>query len=147
MNTLAPLTADARELARGVARALDRQGWRSIAEFPLVSGRRADLIALDEGGRFLIVEIKTTAADYRADRKWREYLDYCDWFSFAVPESFPTVLLPPEVGLIVADAFDAVSHRPAFAAPPLAPARRRQLLIRFGRAGADRLRRTLDPGL
>lgn len=145
MNTVVPLDPDARVLARGVARALDRQGWRSIAEFPLVSGRRADLIALDEGGRFLIVEIKTSAADFRADRKWREYLDYCDWFSFAVPETFPVSLLPPEVGLIVADAFDAVSHRPAFASPPLAPARRRQLLIRFGRASADRLRRTIDP--
>jgi hypothetical protein len=145
MNAVEPLSADARTIARGVARALDRQGWRSVAEFPLVSGRRADIIALDEGGRFLIIEIKTSAADYRGDRKWREYLDYCDWFSFAVPETFPLSLLPPEVGLIVADSFDAVSHRPAFAAPPLAPARRRQLLIRFGRACADRLRRTIDP--
>ena len=84
MMAVEPLPQDARSLARGVARALERQGWRSLAEFPLVSGRRADLIALDEGGRFLIVEIKTTAADFRADRKWREYLDYCDWFSFAV---------------------------------------------------------------
>jgi hypothetical protein len=141
-----PLAPDARQLARGLARALDRQGWRSLLEFPLASGRRADLIAIDEGGRFLIVEIKTTAGDYRADRKWREYLDYCDFFAFAVPEGFPVSLLPPEVGLIMADAYDAVSHRPAMPAPaPLASARRRQMLIRFSRAGADRLRRLLDP--
>jgi hypothetical protein len=141
-----PLAPDARLLARGLARALDRQGWRSLLEFPLASGRRADLIAVDEGGRFLIVEIKTTAGDYRADRKWREYLDYCDFFAFAVPEGFPVSLLPPEVGLIMADAYDAVSHRPAMPAPaPLASARRRQMLIRFSRAGADRLRRLLDP--
>jgi len=39
------------------------------------------------------------------------------------------------------------SLRPPVAAPaPLAPARRRQLLIRFARLGADRLRRgLLDP--
>lgn len=141
-----PLSPDARALARGVSRALDRQGWRCLIEFPLASGRRADIMAMDEGGRFLIVEIKTSAADYRADRKWREYLDYCDWFAFAVPPEFPVGLLPAEVGLIVADAYDAVSHRPAMAAPTaLHPSRRRQVLIRFARAGADRLRRLLDP--
>lgn len=141
-----PLAPDARALARGVARALDRQGWRCLVEFPLASGRRADLMALDESGRFLIIEIKTSAADYRADRKWREYLDYCDWFAFAVPAGFPVGLLPPDVGLIVADAYDAVSHRPAMPAPTtLNPARRRQVLIRFARASADRLRRLLDP--
>lgn len=145
VNAREPLSADARALSRGLARALDRQGWRSLIEFPLASGRRADLIAVDEGGRFLIVEIKTSAADYRADRKWRDYLDYCDWFAFAVPEGFPVGLLPTEVGLIMADAYDAVSHRPAMAAPALAPQRRRQLLIRFARASADRLRRALDP--
>ena len=150
MNTPAPaaaepLSPDARALARGVMRALDRQGWRCLMEFPLSSGRRADVMALDEGGRFLIIEIKTSAADYRSDRKWREYLDYCDWFAFAVPAEFPVGMLPPEVGLVVADAYDAVTHRPAMAAAPLNPARRRQVLIRFARASADRVRRLIDP--
>lgn len=136
----------ARLLARGVARWLERQGWRSLAEFTLPSGRRADLVALDEAGRLLIVEIKTSAADYRSDRKWREYLDYCDWFAFAVPENFPVGLLPPETGLIVADAYEAASHRPAMAAPqPPVPARRRQMHIRFARLAAERLTRLIDP--
>lgn len=140
------LAPEARLLARGVARWLDRQGWRSLTEFPLASGRRVDLMAVDEAGRFLIVEIKTSPGDYRADRKWREYLDYCDWFAFAVPEEFPVGLLPAEVGLIVADGFEAVSRRPAMPAPAaLPPARRRQLVIRFGRAAAERLRRLTDP--
>ena len=50
----------AQRLLRGVARALDRQGWRSLAEFPLGNGRRADVMALDARGRFMIVEIKTS---------------------------------------------------------------------------------------
>ena len=145
MNDGAPLIIDARAIARGVGRALDRLGWRSLVEFPLASGRRADVIALDEAGRFMIVEIKSSAADYRADHKWREYLDYCDLFSFAVPADFPMSLLPGEIGLMVADAYDAVSWRPPVAAPAMAPARRRQLLIRFARASAERLRRHDDP--
>jgi len=39
-----------------------------------------------------------------------------------------------------------VSRRPAMPAPaPLPPARRRQLIIRFGRTAAERLRRLVDP--
>jgi hypothetical protein len=140
------LAPEAQALARGVARWLCRQGWRTLTEFILASGRRADVIGLDDVGRFLIVEIKTSPADYRADRKWREYLDYCDWFAFAVPEQFPVSLLPQETGLMIADAYEAVSPRAAMAAPqPMPPARRRQQLIRFGRVAADRLVRITDP--
>lgn len=139
--------AAAQRIARGVGRALDRQGWRSLAEFPLANGRRADLIAVDPRGRFLIVEIKTSVQDFRADRKWREYLDYCDLFLFAVPPAFPLALLPSETGILVADAYDAATERAAYNCPPLAPARRRQLLIEFARLSSDRLRRLLDPEL
>jgi hypothetical protein len=55
-------------------------------------------------------------------------------------------LLPPETGLMIADAYEAVSPRPAMAAPQaMPPARRRQQLIRFGRIAADRLIRITDP--
>jgi hypothetical protein len=143
---LALLPPEAAIIARGLMRHLDRHGWRSVCEFSLASGRRADVIGVDEGGRILIVEIKTSAADYRSDRKWREYLEYCDLFSFAVPDGFPLALLPEETGLLVVDGYDAVAHRPAAIAPAaLAPARRRQVLLRFARVAADRLRRQLDP--
>jgi hypothetical protein len=145
-EAVATLAPEAAALARGLMRHLDRQGWRSVTEFSLASGRRADVIGVNEGGQILIVEIKTCAADYRSDRKWREYLEYCDLFSFAVPDGFPLALLPAETGLLVADAYDAVAHRPAATAPSaLAPARRRQVLLRFARVAADRLRRQLDP--
>jgi hypothetical protein len=141
------LPPDAVLIARGLMRALDRQSWRCLTEFSLASGRRADIIAVDEAGRFLIVEIKSSAADYRSDRKWQDYLEYCDLFAFAVGPQFPLALLPAEVGLFVADGYDAIARRAPVAMPaPLAPARRRQLLIRFGRVAADRLRRGLiDP--
>ena len=34
-------------------------------------------------------EIKSSLEDFRTDRKWRDYLDYCDSFFFAVAEDFP----------------------------------------------------------
>lgn len=131
-------------LARGVCRALGRLGYASLVEFPLANGRRADVLALGKGGDLLIVEIKSSVADFRADRKWTAYRDYADRLYFAVPHEFPRALIPQECGLMVADAFDAETVRDGDTTP-LAAARRRAVTLRFGLAAAIRLRRLLDP--
>ena len=132
-------------LARGIARALFHRGFESLMEFPLGNGRRADVLALDGAGRFTLVEIKTSEADFRADSKWPEYLEYCDCFYFAVPEDFPAAILPPDHGLLVADAYGAEELRPSAELPPLHPSRRRTQILSFALLGAGRLQRLVDP--
>src|SRR5262249_9572389 len=77
-------------------RHLGALGYGTLTEFPLSSGRRVDVIGLDGQGGVVIVEIKSSVEDYRGDRKWSEYLEFCDAFYFAVPEGFPQELLPPD---------------------------------------------------
>jgi hypothetical protein len=55
----------------------------------------------------LIVEIKSCAADFRADRKWRDYAASCDRLYFAISEQTPVNVMPTEAGLIVADPYGA----------------------------------------
>src|SRR5437588_9286735 len=86
-------------LARGVCRALDQLGYASLTEFPLASGQRADILALGRTGDLIIVEIKRSVADLRADRKWVGYHDFADRLYFAVPNDFPALLIPVECGL------------------------------------------------
>src|SRR3712207_7706267 len=47
-----------------------------------------------------IIEIKSSVADFRADEKWPDYRDFCDRFSFAVPENYPTGILPADAGVV-----------------------------------------------
>ena len=131
-------------LARGVCRTLEQLGYACLVEFPLANGRRADVIALGKTGELVIVEIKSSIADFRADRKWTFYRDFADRFYFAVPNEFPSVLIPEDCGLIVADGFGAALLRHG-APTPLAGARRRAVMLRFAFAAASRLRRQLDP--
>jgi hypothetical protein len=131
-------------LGRGVCRALDQLGYASLAEFPLANRRRADILALGPGGDLIIVEIKTSVADFRADQKWGRYRDFADRFYFAVPDTFPAALIPEDCGLIVADAFAASLIRNG-SPNALAPARRRAVTLRFALTAAARLRRYLDP--
>ena len=131
-------------LERGICRALQQLGYASLIEFPLINGRRADVLGLGKSGDLLIVEIKSSVADFRADRKWTTYLDFADRFYFAVPNNFPQGLIPEECGLMVADAFGAALLRDS-RTTPLNSNRRRALTLRFARIAAGRLHRCLDP--
>src|SRR4029453_13736368 len=120
-----------------------RQDLLAICEVPLPNGRRADMVALDTSGLLTIVEIKVSRADLVGDGKWRDYLDYCDRFYWAVPQSLCALLdgehfLPQEAGLLVADRYDAAIVREA-SLRPLAPARRKAEWLNFARRAARRL--------
>jgi hypothetical protein len=131
-------------LARGVCRALEQLAYTSLVEFQLANGRRADILALGKSGDLVIVEIKSSVADFRADRKWTAYRDFSDRLYFAVPNDFPRALIPEECGLMVADPFGAALLRDG-STTSLSPGRRRALTLRFARIAAARLRRCLDP--
>ena len=134
----------AAEIVRGVARALAAADQAVVAEVPLANGRRADLVALDRGGTITLIEVKASRADFVADRKWQDYLDYCDRFYFAVAAGFPLELLPPDEGLILAERFAGEILRAARLRCLSAP-RRKAMLIRIARAAAGRLQAVLDP--
>lgn len=131
-------------LARGVCRFLTESGAAPLTEFAPASGKRLDVIALARDGAVIVVECKASIADFRADRKWTGYLEWCDEFYFATPEEFPLELLPEEEGVISADAFGAEILRPA-RPRRLAPARRKALTLRIARTAAERLRAAIDP--
>ena len=134
----------AQRLSRGVCRALSALAYAALTEFPLSSGRRVDVIAVNGAGETVIVEIKTSTADYRYDRKWNEYLEFCDAFYFAVPSAFPLTLLPADCGLLIADDYGAeILRRPA--AQPMNGSRRRAQTLRLAIAAMQRLGRLIDP--
>jgi hypothetical protein len=131
-------------IARGVRRLLRTRGFSSVTELPLIDGRRADIVAVNSEGEVLIVEIKSSPADLRADRKWRDYVACCDRLYFAISEATPIEIAPPDAGLIIADPYGAEILREADL-KRMASASRRALLLRFARAAADRLHRLADP--
>ena len=130
-------------IARGVCRALSELGFSCLTEFTTKERLRMDVLALGRKGELWCVEVKSCRADFQSDAKWQGYLGWCDRFFFAVPESFPTELLPAGHGLILADRFGGEIVRPAPDAT-LAPARRKAMTLQFARVAADRLLRSAD---
>lgn len=133
------------KVQRGVMRLLRAtHDFSCFAEVPLSNGRRADVLGIGPKGEIWIVEIKSSLIDYRVDAKWPNYKDFCDRFYFAKPPELDAAIFPEDEGLIVADGHGAEILRPA-RDEPLAPARRKALLLRLVRMGADRVHQLMDP--
>ncbi len=143
---MAPEDLAAARIARGSQHLLGRLGFCALPEMTLGNQRRADLLGIGPAGEIWIVEVKSGIADFRSDAKWPDYLEYCDYFSFAVDEAFPGNLIPAQAGLIVADGFDGAVLRPA-PRRSLAPARRKAVTLRFARLAATRLSLNLAAGI
>ena len=131
-------------IARGTARLLRSLGFSCISELPLPSGRRADLVALNERGEIWIVEIKSSVEDLRADQKWHEYRAHCDRLFFAFTQDLPCEIFPEDTGLIIADAYGAHLHCEAPEHRLPAPTRK-LMTVRFAMAAAQRINRLVDP--
>lgn len=131
---------------RGVMRLL-REGYdmACYAEVPLANGRRADVLAVGAKGEIWIVEIKSSLVDFQVDRKWPEYREFSDRFFFAKPPELDAAIFPEREGLIVADGHDGAILRPS-PDTPLVPARRKALMLKLARLGADRIHALMDPG-
>jgi hypothetical protein len=150
MQSLHVLPPDGRQseaalaIRRGVCRRLRAENYCIIPEVTLASGRRADLVAVGSSGEIVVVEIKSSIADFRADGKWPIYLRHADLFYFATAPEVPQAIFPADTGLIVADAYGAEIVRPALPSK-LPPATRKSMLITIARAGAARLHDLEDP--
>lgn len=135
-----------RQVTRGVCRYLSNLGYSVLTEFTLKNGRRADVIGLGRAGDVVIVEVKTSVADLKADQKWPDYEEFCDQLFFATPHDFPLELLPDACGILVADHWGGDEIRPADVSP-LHASRRRVLTLKFARKAAQRLHDLTDPPL
>ncbi len=129
---------------RGTGRLLRAAGFAILPEFTLTTGRRADIIGVNDAGQIWIVEIKSSVEDFRCDTKWPEYRDYCDRLFFAIPTSLDPAIMPEDAGLIIADSWgaDIIRHPEALA---LHTSRRKAVTLAFARAAALRLHGLYDP--
>ncbi|MEM1073224.1 MAG: MmcB family DNA repair protein [Pseudomonadota bacterium] len=133
-------------LARGTARLLRSHGFACVEELVPARGLRVDVMGLGPKSEIWIVECKSSRADFTSDAKWQGYLEWCDRYFWAVDENFPTDLLSPESGLIIADAYGAEILRMA-EEQKVSPARRKSLVQKFAQTAAQRLHVLRDPDM
>jgi hypothetical protein len=152
MNQIPPPPTDKRQsetalrVQRGTMRFLRRQfDMCCYPEITLANGRRSDILGVGRRGEIWIIEIKSSSEDFRIDNKWHEYKDFCDRFYFAKPPELDAEIFPDSEGLIVADGHGGKILRQSEEAG-LPAARRKAIMLRLARIGADRMHTLMDPG-
>ena len=131
-------------IARGVMRHFAQIGLSSLSEFSPTSGLRVDIITLGMSDEIWIVECKSGQSDFKSDKKWENYLDWCDRYFWAVDGKFPTDILPSDTGVIIADAYDASIIREA-PLKKLSAARRKKITKSIAIIACNRLLTHTDP--
>ena len=132
------------KIARGVIRHFDQLGLASLSEFSPARGLRVDIITLGMLDEIWIVECKSGISDYKSDKKWQNYLRWCDRYYWAVDVNFPIKILPAGTGVIIADAYDATILKEAPINRLTAP-RRKKITKWIAQSACIRLLSHTDP--
>ena len=131
-------------ITRGVMRHFSQIGLSSLSEFSPIRGLRVDIITLGMSDEIWIVECKSGQSDFKSDKKWQNYLDWCDRYFWAVDANFPIDILPINTGIIIADAYDASILRDS-PLNKLSAARRKKIMSSLARSACNRLLLHTDP--
>ncbi|MEJ9125309.1 MmcB family DNA repair protein [Bacillus cereus] len=70
------------ELQDKVGKWLYSKGYVVAFEVILFNGKRVDVAAFNDKNEIVFVEVKASEQDFQSDKKWKEYLPFCDEFYF-----------------------------------------------------------------
>ena len=127
-----------KRITDAIARSYYEQGNGVLREFKLKIKRRVDLVTINDKGWITIIEIKSSVADFRNDKKWNEYIEWADQFYFGVAHNFPIEILPKEHGIITTDGFDMHEAQPS-PVQKLDGSRRKTLFRKLAKASMRRI--------
>jgi hypothetical protein len=101
---------NAEHLKRGAALYFANKCYAVASEVGLNKhgGLRADLLAVNMAADIVVVEVKSSVADFRQDRKWWNYIDYGNRLYFCIsPAVYEKIfdLIPKGIGILVVDEF------------------------------------------
>ena len=75
-----------RKILQNTMRFLSAKGYRVLSEFALPNKKRVDIIGINLKKEIVIVEVKSNKIGVKLDKKWKNYLNYCNYFYFACSE-------------------------------------------------------------
>ncbi|PPR34459.1 MAG: hypothetical protein CFH26_00446 [Alphaproteobacteria bacterium MarineAlpha6_Bin4] len=89
-----------RDILQKTMRFLTLKGYKVLSEFALPNKKRVDIIALSEKKKIIIVEVKSNKKDIKTDKKWKNYLKYCNYFYFSCNDNLKDLNFSENVGII-----------------------------------------------
>ena len=79
---------------------LSLKGYKVLSEFALPNKKRVDIIAINSEKKIIIVEVKSNKNGIKNDKKWKNYLNYCNYFYFACNGKLKDLNFSKNIGII-----------------------------------------------
>ena len=79
---------------------LSLKGYKVLSEFALPNKKRVDIIAINSEKEIIIVEVKSNKNGIKNDKKWKNYLNYCNYFYFACNGKLKDLNFYKNIGII-----------------------------------------------
>ena len=89
-----------RKISQKTMQFLSSKGYKVLSEFALPNKKRVDIIAINSKKEIIIVEVKSKKNEVKTDKKWKNYLNYCNYFYFACNDKLKNFNFSKNVGVI-----------------------------------------------
>ena len=133
-----------REILQKTMRFLSLKGYKVLSEFALPNKKRVDIIAINLKKEIIIVEVKSNKRSLKYDKKWKNYLNYCNYFYFACNDNLKDFDFAENIGVIQNNSNNTKIIRKS-KYKKLSENKKKQLIFKIALSAISKFHRLIDP--
>ena len=133
-----------REILQKTMRFLSLKGYKVLSEFALPNKKRVDIIGINLKKEIIIVEVKSNKNGIKLDKKWKNYLNYCNYFYFACNDKLKDFNFSKNIGVIEKNSNDIkITKKSKYKKIP--QKRKNTLILKIALSATSKFHRLIDP--
>ena len=133
-----------REILQKTMQFLSLKGYKVLSEFALPNKKRVDIIAINSKKKIIIVEVKSNRNDIKNDKKWKNYLNYCNYFYFAFNDGITNSNFSKNVG-VIQNCKNGIKILKTSKYKKIAPKKKNTLIFKIALSATSKFHRLIDP--
>jgi len=120
------------------------KGYKVLSEFALPNKKRVDIIAINSEKKIIIVEVKSNKNGIKNDKKWKNYLNYCNYFYFACNGNLKDLNFSKNIG-IIQNVSNNIKIIKKSKYKKLSENKKNKLIFKIALSAASKFHRLIDP--
>ena len=133
-----------REILQKTMQFLSLKGYKVLSEFALPNKKRVDIIAINLKKKIIIVEVKSNKKSLKYDKKWKNYVNYCNYFYFACNDKLKDFNFSENIGVIQNNSNNIKIIRKS-KYKKLSENKKKQLIFKIALSATSKFHRLIDP--
>ena len=133
-----------RKILQKTMQFLSLKGYKVLSEFALPNKKRVDIIGINLKKKIIIVEVKSNKKNLKYDKKWRNYLNYCNYFYFACNDKLKDFDFSENIGVIQNNSNNIRIIRKS-KYKKLSENKKKELIFKIALSATSKFHRLIDP--